>query len=128
MDYGLFLQILIIIAGVLILFIDIVLLAKRKLSEPVSIMWGFVAVVFVVAGIVLRPSGWINYLSMTGLILVCMLMVCVVYAFLVASCHISELMRKQTEMAMQISLLNQELVEIKRYLAEKEKEENKDNK
>jgi len=128
MDYGLFLQILIIIAGAVILLIDIILLAKRKLSEPVSVMWGFVAVVFVIAGIVLRPSGWINYISMTGMILVCMLMVCVVYAFLVLSCHISELMRKQNEMAMQISLLNQELVETKRYLAEKEIEKNKDNK
>ena len=127
MNYGVFLQILIIAAGVLILLIDIVLLAKRKLSEPVSLMWGFVAVVFVVAGIILSPSGWNSYISMTGLILLCLLGVCIIYAFMVASCHLSELMRKQTEMAMNISLLNQEIVELKRYIAErdKESEENK---
>ena len=127
MNYGVFLQILIIAAGVFILLIDIVLLAKRKLSEPVSLMWGFVAVVFVVAGIILSPSGWNNYISMTGLILLCLLGVCIIYAFMVASCHLSELMRKQTEMAMNISLLNQEIVELKRYIAErdKESEENK---
>ena len=65
---------------------------------------------------------------MTGLILLCMLGVCLVYAFMVASCHISELMRKQTEMAMNISLLNQEIVELKRYIAERDKELEEKNK
>ena len=122
MDYGLFLQIILIIAGVLIFILDIVLLAKRRLSEPVSITWGFVAIMFVIGGIVLRPNGWIKYMSPAGMILLILVGLCLFYGLLLASIHISETMRKQSEMAMNISLLNQEIVELKKDLAEKEKE------
>ena len=122
MDYGLFLQIILIIAGVLIFILDIVLLAKRRLSEPVSITWGFVSIMFVIGGIVLRPNGWIKYMSPAGMILLILVGLCLFYGLLLASIHISETMRKQSEMAMNISLLNQEIVELKKDLAEKEKE------
>ena len=122
MDYGFFLQILFVIAGVLIFITEIVLLAKRKLSESTSLTWGFVAVVFIVAGIVLRPNGWIKYMSMAGMILLCLVGLCLVYGLFVISCHISELSRKETEMAMNISLLNQEILELKKNINEKEKE------
>lgn len=122
MDYGLFLQLLLIFAGIGILLVDISLLAKRKLSESISITWGFGAIVFIVAGIVLRPSGWIMYMSEKGMILLCLLGFCVVYGLFSASCYISTLTRKQTEMAMNISLLNQEIVELKKKVAEQEKE------
>ena len=122
MDYGLVLQIIFIIVGIMILLIEITLLAKRKLSESISITWGFVAIVIIVSGIVLRPTGWINYMSEAGLILLLIVGFCVLYGLFLASCHISEIIRKQTEMAMDISLLNQEVVELKRNCAEKEKE------
>lgn len=129
MDYGLFIQIILIVAGVLIFILDIVLLAKRRLSEPVSITWGFVAIMFVVGGIILRPNGWIKYMSPAGMILLILVGLCLFYGLLLASIHISETMRKQSEMAMNISLLNQEIVELKRDLAEKEKElEERNNK
>ena len=122
MDYGLFLQVLFIVAGVLVMVVDVTLLAKRKLSEPISVTWGFVAIVFIIAGIVLRPNGWITYMSPAGMVLLCIVGLCLMYGLFLASCHISETMRKQTEMAMNISLLNQEIVELKRELAEKDKE------
>ena len=40
MDYGIFLKVIMILAGVVILLTDIILLAKRKLAESVSIVWG----------------------------------------------------------------------------------------
>ncbi len=122
MDYGLFLQILFIVAGILVMVVDVTLLAKRKLSEPISVTWGFVGIVFIVAGIVLRPNGWIRYMSPAGMVLLCLVGLCLMYGLFMASCHISEIMRKQAEMAMNISLLNQEIVELKRELADKEKE------
>lgn len=122
MDYGLFLQILFIAAGILVMVVDVTLLAKRKLSEPISVTWGFVGIVFIVAGIVLRPNGWIRYMSPAGMVLLCIVGLCLMYGLFLASIHISEIMRKQAEMAMNISLLNQEIVELKRELAEKEKE------
>ena len=122
MDYGFFLQILLIVGGALIMVVDITLLAKRRLSEPSSITWGFVAIVFVIAGIVLRPNGWIRYMSPAGMALLCVIGVCLLYGLLLASIHVSEIMRKQAEMAMNISLLNQEIVELKKNIAEKNKE------
>ena len=122
MDYGLFLQIVLIIAGVIILITDILLLAKRRLAESVSIVWGFGALIFIVAGIVLHPSGWIRYMSKAGMALMLLLGFCVVYGLFYASIRLSELIRKQTEMAMNISLLNQEIVELKRDIAERDKE------
>ena len=122
MDYGLFLQIVLILAGVAMLLVDIILLAKRKLAEPISIMWGFAALVFVIAGIVLRPRGWIDYMSEAGMALLILLGFCLVYGLFYASCHLSEIIKKQTEMAMNISLLNQEIVELKKDIAEREKE------
>lgn len=118
MDYGLFLQIVLIVAGVIILITDVLLLAKRKLAESISIVWGFGALIFIVAGIVLHPSGWINYMSKAGMALMILLGFCVLYGLFYASIRISEIIRKQAEMAMDISLLNQEMVEMKRKMAE----------
>lgn len=122
MDYGFFLQILLIVGGILIMIADITLLAKRRLSEQISITWGFVAIVFIIAGIVLRPDGWIKYMSAPGMALLCVIGACLLYGLLLASIHVSEIMRKQAEMAMNISLLNQEIVELKKNIAEKDKE------
>ena len=102
--------------------VDVVLLAKRKLAETISVTWGFVGIIFIVAGIVLRPNGWIQYMSPAGMILLCVVGLCVLYGLFLASMHISEILKKQVEMAMNISLLNQEIVELKKNIAEKEKE------
>jgi hypothetical protein len=120
-QYGLVVQILLIAAGVIILVIDVALLAKRKLSEPISVTWGFAAIIFILAGIFLRPNGWINYISPAGLIMLSILGVLALIGLFMASSRMSELIRKNTEMAMNISLLNQEIVELKKDIAENHK-------
>ena len=120
-QYGLVVQILLIAAGVIILMIDVALLAKRKLSEPISVTWGFAAIIFILAGIFLRPNGWINYISPAGLIMLSILGVLALIGLFMASSRMSELIRKNTEMAMNISLLNQEIVELKKDIAENHK-------
>jgi ABC-type siderophore export system fused ATPase/permease subunit len=117
-QYGLVVQILLIAAGVIILIVDVALLAKRKLSEPISVTWGFAAIIFILAGIFLRPNGWINYISPAGLIMLSILVVLALIGLFLASSRMSELIRKNTEMAMNISLLNQEIVELKKDIAE----------
>lgn len=117
-QYGLVVQILLVAAGVIVLVIDVALLAKRKLSEPISVTWGFAAIIFILAGIFLRPNGWINYISPAGLIMLSILGVLALVGLFMASSRMSELIRKNTEMAMNISLLNQEIVELKKDIAE----------
>lgn len=120
-QYGLVVQILLIAAGAIILIVDVALLAKRKLSEPISVTWGFAAIIFILAGIFLRPNGWINYISPAGLIMLSILVVLALIGLFLASSRMSELIRKNTEMAMNISLLNQEIVELKKDIAENHK-------
>ena len=117
-QYGLVVQILLVAAGVIVLVIDVALLAKRKLSEPISVTWGFAAIIFILAGVFLRPNGWINYISPAGLIMLSILGVLALVGLFMASSRMSELIRKNTEMAMNISLLNQEIVELKKDIAE----------
>ena len=120
-QYGFIVQILLIAAGAIILIVDVALLAKRKLSEPISVTWGFAAIIFILAGIFLRPNGWINYISPAGLIMLSILVVLALIGLFLASSRMSELIRKNTEMAMNISLLNQEIVELKKDIAENHK-------
>ena len=120
-QYGLVVQILLISAGAIILIVDVALLAKRKLSEPISVTWGFAAIIFILAGIFLRPNGWINYISPAGLIMLSILVMLALIGLFLASSRMSELIRKNTEMAMNISLLNQEIVELKKDIAENHK-------
>ena len=121
MHHGYIIQIFLITVGVLSLIVDVALLAKRKLSEPISVTWGFAAIIFVIAGIVLRPDLWMSYISMPALIMIFVLIVLAVIAVFLGSTRMSELIRKNTEMAMNISLLNQEIVELKRDIAENHK-------
>lgn len=121
MHQGYIIQIFLITVGVLSLIVDVALLAKRKLSEPISVTWGFAAIIFVIAGIVLRPDLWMSYISMPALIMIFVLIVLAVIAVFLGSTRMSELIRKNTEMAMNISLLNQEIVELKRDIAENHK-------
>ena len=120
-QYGFIVQILLIAAGAIILIVDVALLAKRKLSEPISVTWGFAAIIFILAGVFLRPNGWINYISPAGLIMLSILVVLALIGLFLASSRMSELIRKNTEMAMNISLLNQEIVELKKDIAENHK-------
>lgn len=121
MHQGYIIQIFLITVGVLSLIVDVALLAKRKLSEPISVTWGFAAIIFVIAGIVLRPDLWMSYISMPALIMIFVLIVLAVIVVFLGSTRMSELIRKNTEMAMNISLLNQEIVELKRDIAENHK-------
>lgn len=121
MHQGYIIQVFLITVGVLSLIVDVALLAKRKLSEPISVTWGFAAIIFVIAGIVLRPDLWMSYISTPALIMIFVLIVLAVIAVFLGSTRMSELIRKNTEMAMNISLLNQEIVELKRDIAENHK-------
>lgn len=108
MQAGTILQIIMVAAGVCLLIITTNSLAKRKMTESFCLAWGLISVVLILAGIFLRPAGWSRYLSNMGMILVLMIGFIVVYVAYFLSSKVSELSRKNQELAMQVSLLNQE--------------------
>ena len=108
MRAGTILQIIMVATGVCLFFITTNSLAKRKMTEPFCLAWGLISVVLILAGIFLRPAGWSSYLSNMGMALVLMIGYSVIYVAYFTSSKVSELSRKNQELAMQVSLLNQE--------------------
>ncbi|MCQ2517530.1 MAG: hypothetical protein MJ119_02110 [Lachnospiraceae bacterium] len=108
MNEGLIIRALLVAFGALILTRSIFALASRKLTEQVCVVWGFFAAVSIVAGLILHPDNWREYISIQGLVLVVIIIVCFTYGIFLLSERVSELSRKSSEMAMNISLLNAE--------------------
>ncbi|MBQ8038535.1 MAG: DUF2304 domain-containing protein [Lachnospiraceae bacterium] len=108
MTVGDILRIFMVIVGVVLLWTTISSLAKRKMTETVCLVWGLVSVVCVLSGILLRPYSISEYISMTGLFLIMIIGIAVLYGAFFISTKLSELARKNHELAVQVSLLNHE--------------------
>ena len=109
MDPGLMLQIIMILTGVYLLVRTISSLAKRRMTEPFCLTWGLVAIGIILAGCLLRPAGWNQYISYTGMVLLLLIGFCLLYGAYFISCRVSELMRQNNELAIQVSLLKEEV-------------------
>ena len=108
MTVGDVLRIFMVIVGVMLLWTTISYLAKRKMTETVCLVWGLVSIVCILAGILLRPYGVNRYVSMTGLFLIMIVGIVVLAGAFFVSIKLSELARKNHELAVQVSLLNYE--------------------
>lgn len=118
MESGLMLCIVTMMTGVLLLVSTISSLAKRKMTEPFCLTWGMVAVIIILAGLLLRPMQWNRYISGTGMLLVILVGFCLIYGTYFMSLKVSELMRRNQELAIQVSLLNNENEQIVKQLEE----------
>lgn len=108
MKTGDILRIVMASGGVLILMETVMSLSVRRLKEQFCLFWGVISVLLILAGIFLRPRVWSRYVSHTGTIIIIIAAVCVVCCLFYFSIYISVLSRKTQELAMQVSLLNQE--------------------
>lgn len=126
MTTGVLLRVFMIIIGMMLLGATVSSLAKRKMTENVCLAWGVVSVVFILAGILLHPYGISQYISVTGLVLIMVIGVVVLQGAFVISAKISELARKNHELALQVSMLNYEnrdiLARVEKLEAEKREE------
>lgn len=126
MEPGLVLQIILVLLGGVLLFVTTTSLAVKRINEPFSLVWGLVAIVIICAGILLRPAGWNKYISSIGLVLALLIVGTLLFGAFFSSCIVSQLMRKSNEMAMQISLLNQENEELRNLVSRLQEEESDD--
>lgn len=108
MSVGDILRIFMIATGIALLWATVSSLAKRKMTETVCLVWGLVSVVCILSGLLLRPYGVSKYISMTGLVLIMIIAIVVLQGAFFVSTKISELARKNHELAVQVSLLNHE--------------------
>lgn len=117
MSVGSGLRLFMIIAGLIILGVTVMSLARRHMTEIFCIAWGIVAVMVICAGIILHPTEWNKYISWGGLILVFFGVVLLLAGAFFISLRISQLTRQVEELAIQVSLLNQENATILRELS-----------
>lgn len=108
MNVGDSLRVFMIITGIVLMWATISSMAKQKLTENVCLAWGFVSVICVFAGILLRPYGINNMISRVGLVIIMVIAVSVLMAAFYVSMKLSELAKRNHELALQVSLLNHE--------------------
>lgn len=94
--------------GIYLLVITLLSLAKRIMTEHFCLVWAFMAVVMILTGILLEPSQITSYISGWAVILILVGMSGVLWGFWLISIQVSVLIRKNQELAMQTSLLNQD--------------------
>ena len=121
MTLGDLLTIFLIMMGICLLVRAILSLAKRKMTELFCLAWAIVSVLLVICGILIEPSELERYVSLRILILIFLITVGVVWTLWFISTQLSILMRKNQELAMQISLLNQDSERMLKKLEELEK-------
>lgn len=118
MEPGVILQIIMIVVGIFLLAAVVSSLARRKMTESFCLTWGLIAIIIILAGILLRPAEWNRYISGMGMVLLLMIGFCIVYGAYFMSSKVSELMRKNMELSVQVSLLNHEKEELRKQLEE----------
>ena len=118
---GFILQIIIIAIGVIVLCLAVAMLARKRLEANACVTWGFISITMIIAGIVLRPTGWSNYISLTGLILIIVIGVCFLLGLLIMSISLSGEVRKSNELIMQVSILNYEIDDLQKQIDKLEK-------
>lgn len=116
MSVGDGLRIFMIIVGLVILAATVVSLSRRHMTESFCIAWGAISVMVICAGIILRPSGWSKYISWGGMLLILLGATVLLVGAFFFSVRISRLTRQVRELAIQVSLLNQENAMILREL------------
>ena len=108
MGAGIGLRIFMIVIGIVIFGMTVTSLAKRHMTESFCIVWGVVALMIIIAGIVLQPAEWNRYISWSGLMLILFGVIALLAVSFYFSVRISRLTREIRELSIQISLLNQE--------------------
>ncbi len=102
------LRLIIALTGVGLFAITLSSLARRKMTESFCLTWGLVSVMLIIAGMVLRPYGIANFMSVTALVVIIVVGYCLLGGFYYITAKVSELTRKNQELAIQVSLINQE--------------------
>ena len=111
------LQIFLVAAGLLLFVRTMMSLARKNLTETISMFWSLISVMLVLAGILLIPFDWNQYITSGALIFVAVSFALVISGVFYLSQVLSYNVRKTQELAIQISLLNQEHIKVDYYLS-----------
>lgn len=122
MAVGDVLRLFVIVAGAYMFLKAILSLAKRKMTEPFCLAWAVLSALMIFSGILLNPSQLDGYISTRGLILIIIIVSGILWGLWFISTQVSILKRKNQELAMQISLVNNDCEKILRELEKLKRE------
>lgn len=122
MAVGDVLRLFVIVAGAYMFLKAILSLAKRKMTEPFCLAWVVLSALMILSGILLNPSQLDGYISTRGLILIIIIVSGILWGLWFISTQVSTLKRRNQELAMQISLLNNDCEKILRELEKLKRE------
>ena len=122
MAVGDVLRLFVIVAGAYMFLKAILSLAKRKMTEPFCLAWAVLSALMILSGILLNPSQLDGYISTRGLILIIMIVSGILWGLWFISTQVSILKRRNQELAMQVSLLNNDCEKILRELEKLKRE------
>ena len=109
MTMAIALRIVLILLGCYLLVMTLLSLAQRKMSEQFCLVWALMSVLMVLTGLLLKPSSIERFISARGFILIIIALFGVLWGLWFISTQVSILIRKNQELAIQISLLNQDI-------------------
>ena len=81
-------------------------------------MWGLISVITIIVGIIIQPSKLSDFLSPMSFALILMTLYPILHIALFFSHTISDLVRKNNELAINVSLLISENEELKKMIEE----------
>ena len=107
-----------VVAGCLFLILNFVTYVKKNLTEKFTWMWTIFCIVMILSGIVPGLNSWSFKFNSWGYMALCIILVLIVQFIFIITKEIANLKKRNKELAMHVSLLNQEN---ERILAELEK-------
>lgn len=98
-------RILMVGTGILFLVLAFWAYTRQKLNDSMALIWAFVSIALVITGAVPAVSKHLSESLLIFMFIICLLLLCLLFK---VSKAVSVLSMKNQELAMQVSLLNQE--------------------
>lgn len=99
---------MVIIEGIVLLIVDFISFVYQKITVGIELCWSAFSVVLILLGVVPGLSDWSRVVPVEAVPAFVLINLAVVFSFFYLSCAISQLLRKNQELAMHVSLINQE--------------------
>lgn len=111
-----FLRILVAASGLVLLWMSFSTYVKKKMTEGIGLAWGIFSIFLFLLGALPGLSVWTKYIVGKGAVALFCLVIFVLFGAFSLSSTVSRLVMKNRELAMQVSLLNQEYEQMIRQL------------
>lgn len=117
------LRMIVIILGIVLLCLDFLAYAYKKITEGAGLAWGLFSIIVILVGTVPALTKWSNVADSAKYVAIFFVWTFSILGLFFLTITVSQLQMKNQELAMQVSLLNQENEKILDVLQElKEKE------